>query len=152
MTETENPIDAHLARLPQPQRDTLAALRAILRELLPDAVECISYNMPCFKVDGVAVAGFEGFAKHCSYFPHSGNIVPQITQLPAWCTASTKGTLQFPVDRPLPKTVVRALVRARLAEIAQKTAEKAERKTARTAARRTAPKTTGRAPTTTRRG
>lgn len=152
MTETENPIDAHLARLPQPQRDTLAALRATLRELLPDAVECISYNMPCFKVDGTAVAGFEGFAKHCSYFPHSGNIVPQVAPLPAWCTASTKGTLQFPVDRPLPKTVVRALVRARLAEIAQKTAEKVERDAARKAARRATPKAAGPAPTAARRG
>ncbi len=122
MTEQENPIDAHLASLPQPQRDTLRALRLTLRELLPDAVECISYNMPCFKVDGVAVAGFEGFKNHCSYFPHSGNVVQQVSGIPAWCTAATKGTLQFPVDRPLPKTVVRKLVKVRLAEIAAKAA------------------------------
>ncbi len=118
MNGSGNPIDAHLAALPQPQRDTLTALRATLRELLPDAVECISYNMPCFKLDGVAVAGFDGFKQHCSYFPHSGNIVSQIGGVPSWCTVATKGTLQFPVDRPLPKTLVRKLVRARLAEIA----------------------------------
>ncbi len=115
-------VDAHLAALPQPQRDTLAALRAMLRELLPDAQECLSYNMPCFKVDGKAVAGYDGFKQHCSYFPHSGNVVQHVSAIPAWCTVATKGTLQFPVDRPLPKALVRRLVRARLDEIATKTA------------------------------
>ena len=122
MGGNENPIDAHLAKLPQPQRDTLTAVQMTLRELLPDAEECISYNMPCFKVGGVAVAGFDGFRNHCSFFPHSGNVVQHVSGLPAWSTVATKGTLQFPVDRPLPKTVVRKLVKARLAEIAAKKA------------------------------
>jgi uncharacterized protein YdhG (YjbR/CyaY superfamily) len=118
MSTPENPVDAHLEALPQPQRDTLTVLRAMLRELLPEAEECISYNMPCFKLDGVAVAGFDGFKGHCSYFPHSGNIVSTISGIPSWCTVASKGTLQFPVDRPLPRALVRKLVRARLAEIA----------------------------------
>ena len=122
MDGQENPISAHLAKLPQPQRDTLSALQLTLRELLPDAEECISYKMPCFKVGGVAVAGFDGFKNHCSYFPHSGNVVEQVSGVPAWCTVATKGTLQFPVDRPLPKTVVRKLVKARLKEIAARNA------------------------------
>ena len=118
----ESPIVAHLATLPQPQRDTLTALRATLRELLPDATECLSYNMPCFKVGGVAIAGFDGFKHHCSYFPHSGNVVRQVSGIPPWCTVASKGTLQFPVDRPLPKALVRKLVRARLNEVATKEA------------------------------
>jgi uncharacterized protein YdhG (YjbR/CyaY superfamily) len=124
MSSGENLIDAYLAALPQPQRDTLAALRATLRDLLPDAEECISYKMPCFKVDGMAVAGFDGFKQHCSYFPHSGNIVQHVSGIPAWCTVASKGTLQFPVDRPLPKALVRRLVRARLDEIAAKAASR----------------------------
>ena len=124
MSASDDPISAHLATLPQPQRDTLTALRTTLRDLLPDAEECMSYNMPCFKVDGVAVAGFDGFKRHCSYFPHSGNIVGQVSGIPAWCTVASRGTLQFPVDRPLPKVVVRKLVRARLAEIAAKHASR----------------------------
>ena len=118
MSGPEDPIASHLATLPRLQRDTLTALRATLRDLLPHATESLSYNMPCFKVDGTAVAGFDGFKNHCSYFPHSGNVVNQITGIPAWCTIASKGTLQFPVDRPLPKTLVRKLVRARLREIA----------------------------------
>ena len=120
MGEAENPITAYLAALPQPQRDTLTALQTTLRDLLPDATECISYDMPCFKVDGAAVAGFDGFKHHCSYFPHSGNVVTQVEGVPEWCTVASKGTLQFPVDRPLPKVLVRKLVRVRLREIASK--------------------------------
>ena len=120
MSSEGNLIDAYLAALPQPQRDTLAALRMTLQNLLPDAEECLSYKMPCFKVAGMAVAGFDGFKQHCSYFPHSGNVVGQIDGIPDWCTVASKGTLKFPVDRPLPKTLVRRLVRARLDEIATK--------------------------------
>jgi uncharacterized protein YdhG (YjbR/CyaY superfamily) len=116
----ENPIMAHLATLPRPQRDTLTALLEMLREVLPDAVECLSYKMPCLKVGGVAVAGFDGFKVHCSYFPHSGNVVGQVGEIPDWCTVSSKGTLQFPVDRPLPRELVKRLVQARLDEIAAK--------------------------------
>jgi uncharacterized protein YdhG (YjbR/CyaY superfamily) len=69
MRGSDDPITAHLSTLPETQRATLTALRATLRELIPDATECISYNMPCFKIDGVAVAGFDGFKRHCSYSP-----------------------------------------------------------------------------------
>ena len=124
MSNGDDVVSTYLAALPQPQRDTLAALRTTLRELLPEADECISYKMPCFKVGGKAVAGFDGFKHHCSYFPHSGNIVQHVSGIPAWCTVASKGTLQFPVDRPLPKSLVRKLVMARLDEIATKAARK----------------------------
>ena len=127
MRDPVNPITAHLAALPQPQRDTLTALHRTLCELLPDAEECISYNMPCLKVGGKAVAGFEGFRSHCSYFPHSGNVVTAVAGIPTWCTVATKGTLQFPVDRPLPKTLVRKLVRVRIDEIAAQAAARRRR-------------------------
>ena len=120
MSGERNAVTAHLATVPQPQRDTLTELRATLRDLLPDAVECISYNMPCFKVNGAAVAGFDAFKDHCSYFPHSGNALGQVSGIPAWCTVASKGTLQFPVNRPLPKALVRRLIQARLREIAAK--------------------------------
>jgi uncharacterized protein YdhG (YjbR/CyaY superfamily) len=129
MSGPDDPVSAHLASVPQPQRDTLTALRTTLRELLPDAEECINYNMPCFKVDGVAVAGFDGFKHHCSYFPHSGSVVGKVSGIPDWCVVASPGTLQFPVDRPLPKSLVRTLVRTRLDEIAARSAAKtAERR------------------------
>lgn len=110
-------VDAHLAALPEPQRSTLTALRATLRVVLPDAEECLKYGMPAFVVGGRAVAGYDGFKHHCSYFPHSGSVLEQIPNLPTW-TEAAKGTLRFPIDRPLGITLVRRLVRVRLDQIA----------------------------------
>lgn len=108
-------VEAHLAGLPEPQRTTLTALRATLRRVLPDAEECLKYSMPAFVVGGRAVAGYDGFKQHCSYFPHSGSVLEHVP-LPAWTEAS-KGTLRFPVDRPLPLALVRRLVRVRLEQL-----------------------------------
>lgn len=110
------PIDEHLAGLPGPQRATLEALRDDLRRLLPAAEEKISYRMPCFAVRGKAVAGFDGFKQHCSYFPHSGNVIGQVSDLPAWAEPD-RGTLRFPIGERLPEAVLRQLIRIRLDEI-----------------------------------
>ncbi len=109
-------IDDYLAALPDAQRETLEPLRDTLRELLPTAEERLSYGMPCFAVEGKAVAGFDGFKEHCSYFPHSGSVLAKVSGLPAW-TDATAGTLRFPLGKRLPKTVLRKLIRVRLDEI-----------------------------------
>ena len=75
---TRHPFNEYLKGQPRPQRDTLRAIAATLADLLPGAEPCISYGMPAFKADGVAVAGFAGFAHHCSYFPHSGSVIPAL--------------------------------------------------------------------------
>jgi uncharacterized protein YdhG (YjbR/CyaY superfamily) len=109
----ESPFDAYLAAQPEPQRSTLAAVAVSLRSLLPDAEACISYGMPAFKCDGTAIAGFAGFKEHCSYFPHSGDVIP--TLLPALAKYDADaGTLRFPIDTPLPLAVLRKLVVARI--------------------------------------
>lgn len=119
MPKKESPIDAHIARFSGVQHETLQSLCETLRAVLPGAQECISYNMPCFKVDGKAVAGFDGFKEHNSYFPHSGNIVGAVGPLPKGCTTS-RGALRFPLDKPLSKALVGRLVKARLREIAER--------------------------------
>lgn len=110
-------VEAHLAAVPQPQQDTLRAVRAHLRTVLPDAEEGIRYNMPAFILDGALVASYEGFKQHCSYFPCSGSTLEAVGPLKGG-TQAGKGTLKFPVDQPLPLATVRKLVKARLAEIA----------------------------------
>lgn len=109
-------VDEYLAAAPEPQRATLGELRDTLREVLPDAVETISYGVPAFKVEGKAVAGYAYFKNHCSYFPHSGSVLRAMTDELAgydW----DKGTLRFGVDRPLPKPLVESLVRERLRQL-----------------------------------
>jgi uncharacterized protein YdhG (YjbR/CyaY superfamily)/uncharacterized protein YndB with AHSA1/START domain len=114
----QQPIDAYLAGLENPAaKKTLGALRMQLRKLLPGAVETISYQMPTFKVDGNAVAGFAFFKNHCGYYPFSGSVVPALkAQLDGYATS--KSGVTFPPDKPLPAKLVKTLVQARLAEIA----------------------------------
>ena len=109
-------VDEYLAAAPEPQRSTLTRLRSDLRALLPEAIETISYGMPAFKQGGKAIAGYAYFKAHCSYFPHSGTVLPAIGDDLAgyeW----TKGTLKFPVDQPLPVTLLRNLVETRLDQL-----------------------------------
>jgi uncharacterized protein YdhG (YjbR/CyaY superfamily) len=109
-------IDTYLAGLDEPKRRTLQQLRECIRDVVPDAEECISYGMPAFKVHGKTVAGFAAFKNHLSYLPHSGSVIASL----AWdlaSFASTKGSLHFPVDQPLHPDLVRKLVEARLAEL-----------------------------------
>lgn len=114
----QQPIDAYLEGLENPAaRKTLGALRQQLRKLLPGAVETISYQMPTFKVDGSAVAGFAFFKTHCGYYPFSGSVVPALkAELDGYTTS--KSGVTFPPDKPLPAKLVKTLVQARLAEIA----------------------------------
>lgn len=111
-----NAIDDYLAAQPEPQRATLTALRATIAAVLPRAEESFAYRAPAWKADGTSVAGFAGFAKHCAYLPFSGDVTETLAdQLAAYTV--TKGSVTFPVDKPLPKPVVKKLVAARLAEI-----------------------------------
>ena len=109
----KTPIDDYLDGVPEPKRSTLLALRADLKKLLPNAEECISYAMPGFRLEGKMVAGFAAFKNHLSYFPHSGQVLPELADELGdykWAT----GTLQFAIDQPLPLELVRLLVNTRL--------------------------------------
>ena len=71
--------------------------------------------MPGFKVSGKTVAGFAAFKALCSYFPHSGSVIARVPEAAPYAT--TKGTLQFPVDQPLSKRLVRRLITVRMQQL-----------------------------------
>ncbi len=108
-------IDDYLDALDEPQRNTLARLRDTIVAIVPDAEQCISYGMPAFKLRGKTIAGFAAFTKHLSYLPHSGSVIPQLSKELEGYT-STKGSLHFPIDEPLPEAVVRKLLAVRMAQ------------------------------------
>jgi uncharacterized protein YdhG (YjbR/CyaY superfamily) len=83
---------------------------------VPDAEQVLSYRVPAFRVQGKTVAGFAAFKNHLSYLPFSGSVLPQFADELAGYT-TTKSALHFPVDRPLPKTLVEKLIHVRLAEV-----------------------------------
>ena len=108
-------IDQYLDTLDEPERAALTRLRDTIVAIVPDAEQCISYGMPAFKLRGKTIAGFAAFKSHLSYLPHSGSVIPQLASETAGYT-KTKGSLHFPIDTPLPKTLVKKLLDARMAE------------------------------------
>ncbi|MDO8942165.1 MAG: DUF1801 domain-containing protein [Desulfobacterales bacterium] len=106
-------IDEYLAGVPEPARSTLNKIRAMVRSAAPpEATEAISYGMPAFKYKGALVA-FAAFKNHCSLFPMSGSVLAEFQEeLKDYRTS--RGTLQFPLDKPLPAALVKKLVKARV--------------------------------------
>jgi uncharacterized protein YdhG (YjbR/CyaY superfamily) len=107
-------VDEYIGNVPEPQRTSLKRLRETLRRILPEATETISYAMPAFKQDGKAIAGYAAFKNHCSYFPHSGSVLPALADELAGYDWDA-GTLRFPIDGELPIELVQKLVDTRLA-------------------------------------
>jgi len=111
-------VNAYLASVPEPQRSTLRKVRASLRAALPrEATEVISYGIPAFKHTHILV-WFAAFANHCSFFPTAAVIQEFKSELKPYTIS--KGTIQFPIDKPLPATLLKKMLRARLAYLASK--------------------------------
>ena len=109
-------IDSYLASVEEPKRATLEVLRRAILDVVPDAEQCISYGMPAFKVHGKTVAGFAAFKDHLSYLPHSGSVLGELGDDLAGYQ-STKGSLHFAIDQPLPDDLVRRLVETKMRQL-----------------------------------
>jgi uncharacterized protein YdhG (YjbR/CyaY superfamily) len=109
-------IDDYLGALDEPKRGTLEALRRSILEVVPEAEQGISYGMPAFKVGGKTVAGFAAFKHHLSYLPHSGCVLATLADDVA-AYETSKGSLRFAVDKPLPRQLVKKLVTTRMREL-----------------------------------
>jgi uncharacterized protein YdhG (YjbR/CyaY superfamily) len=109
-------VDAYLAEVEEPKRSVLETLRRTILSIVPEAEECISYQVPAFRVGGKVIAGFAAFKNHLSYLPFSGSV---LNKLPEDLTSydRTLSALHFPVDRSLPEPLVRKLVEVRLREV-----------------------------------
>ena len=98
------------------KRAALEKLRKAIRTAAPKAEEGFSYGLPAFRLNGKPLAGFGASANHCAFYPMSGSIVEAHgDELKGYDTS--KGTIRFPPDKPLPAALVRKLVKARIAEI-----------------------------------
>ena len=102
-------VDKYLRGVDEPKRSTLEALRRTILEIVPEAEQGISYRVPAFRVRGKVVAGFAAFGNHLSYLPFSGSVLGELADELQGYTM-TKSSLHFPVDRPLPKTLVQKLI------------------------------------------
>jgi len=108
-------VNEYLAAVPEPAHSTLQKMRAMIRSAAPEATEAISYGMPAFRHAGRALVAYAAFSNHCSFFPMNAALIAAFKdELKAYPTA--KGTIRFPVDKPLPAALVKKLVKARVAE------------------------------------
>lgn len=106
-------VEEYLAALPEEPRAALESLRATIREAAPQAVEAMAYGVPAFAVHGKPLVCYAAFKAHCSFYPldpaliaaHEGALAPFTT---------SKGTIQFTPERPLPAALVKKIVEARL--------------------------------------
>jgi len=111
-------IDEYLAPLSGEKRAALEKLRRDIRSAAPEAEECISYQVPAFRLRGRLLVAFGVGANHCAFYPGAYPIEALKDELEAYDTS--KGTIRFQAGKPLPTALVRKLVKARLAENANR--------------------------------
>ena len=115
-------MDDYLAYQPEKVRESLENLRQIIRNTAPEAEETISYGIPAFKYCGMLVY-FAAYKKHCSLFAGNGALTEQMEkELKAYKTS--KGTIQFTVEKPLPDELVEKIVRTRMMQNVEKMTDK----------------------------
>ena len=110
---TARNVDEYLAGVPKEARATLEKLRQTIKAAAPMAAEVISYQMPMYKHHGMVI-GFAAFKNHCSIFPGSAVMDAHKEELSRYDTS--KGTIRFPANKPLPAALVKKLVKARILE------------------------------------
>ena len=111
-------VNQYLARVPQPARAHLNKMRAAIRSAVPkDSLEIISYGIPAFKQKRILV-WYAAFSNHCSLFPTAAIIDKFKNHLKPFSTS--KGTIHFPTNKPLPTALIKKLVKARVAQAATK--------------------------------
>ncbi len=110
-------VDQYLAALSEDKRSALQRLREVIQATAPGAEECISYQLPAFRLKGRVLVRFGAATKHCSFFPGAYPIAAHQKDVQGYDTS--KGTIRFDPKRPLPATLVKKLVKARIAEQAR---------------------------------
>jgi uncharacterized protein YdhG (YjbR/CyaY superfamily) len=111
-------VEEYLASVLEPARTTLNKMRAAIRSAAPaEATDIISYGIPAFKHKGVLV-WYAAFSNHCSFFPTASIIDAFKDELKS--VSTSKGTIHFPTDKPLPASLVKKMVKARVAQIESK--------------------------------
>jgi hypothetical protein len=117
--------DAYIAAFPKATQLLLQQIRATISNAAPDAEECIAYQMPAFRLNGPLVY-FAGYEKHIGFYPTASGIKNFENELTKY--KSSKGAVQFPLDKPLPTALITKMVKFRVKENAEKAKTKAEKK------------------------
>jgi len=108
-------IDEYIAEFPPATQTVLREVRALIAAAAPGATETISYAMPTFDLRGRHLVHFAAHAKHLGLYPTAEGIAAFSAELAPY--KSAKGSVQFPLDRPLPVDLIRRIVEHRVADV-----------------------------------
>lgn len=108
-------IDKYIESFPKETREILSKIRETIREVAPTAQETISYGIPTFDLNNKHLVHFAGFKDHVSFFPTSSPIPVFKNELTSYKTS--KGTIQFELDKPIPYSLIKKITEFRVREI-----------------------------------
>jgi len=114
-------IDEYIAGFPRGVQQNLLAVRDIIREAAPEAEEAIKYQIPTFVLHG-SLVHFAGFQRHIGFYPTPSAIEAFSSELDGY--KSAKGSIQFPLNKPVPFTLIKKMVEFRVKETREKIAAK----------------------------
>ena len=115
---TYESVDQYIATQPDPTKSILEQVRRAIRKAIPKAEECISYNMPTYKLNKKAVIYFAGWKNHYSIYPASSNIVDSL-KLELVPYEIRNGTIKFPYSMPAPSRLIESIAKLRATEHSQ---------------------------------
>ncbi|MGB8192237.1 MAG: DUF1801 domain-containing protein, partial [Chitinophagaceae bacterium] len=118
-------VEEYLSAFPDSTKKLLKELRRTIKESAPDAEELISYNMPAYKLHG-ALVYFAAYKGHIGFYPITSGIRAFEKELSAY--EGSKGTVKFPLDKPLPLKLISRIVKYRVKENLEKAAAKSKKK------------------------
>jgi uncharacterized protein YdhG (YjbR/CyaY superfamily) len=111
-------VDGYIAGFPPATRAMLEKMRETIRKAAPNAEEGISYAIPSYKLNGMLVS-FAGYAGHIGFYPGAGGIAEFIDEISHYRFA--KGSVQFPLDKPLPLRLIKLIVKFRVRQNLERT-------------------------------
>ena len=111
-------IDEYIVGFPSDTQKVMQQIRAVIKNVVPDAEETISYAIPTFTLNGKYLVYFAGFKKHIGFYPAPVGIEEFKDQLSGFKTG--KGSVQFPLDSPMPLDLIRSIVKFRKNDLLKK--------------------------------
>ena len=111
-------IDEYIAEFPKDVRAVLEELRRVILEIAPEAEETISYGIPTFDLNGKHLVHFAAYKNHVGFYPTSSGIASFKKELAPFKTS--RGTVQFPLGKPIPFDLVRRIVKFRVKQMSQR--------------------------------